>query len=219
MSVPLSHSDDTIQWVRILDQVEDYSFGKLFCIKRATLTHRCLNGQMSEPITRINFERGDSVGILLYDPEHDAVVLVRQFRYPVYAGLPSDCQRGEGARQAWILETVAGTIEEGQAIQDMANKEVLEEVGYTVNGPLQPITTIYPSPGGSSERVTIFLGEVNYTQREGKGGGVKAEGEDIEVVVIPFEKAIAMIETGEICDAKAIIALQYLALRKARKGI
>ena len=79
---------------------------------------------------------------------------------------------------------------------------------------MQPITTMYPSPGGSSERVTLFLGEVDHTQRPGKGGGLQAEGEDIEVVVIPFTKAMSMIKSGEISDAKAIIALQYLALQK-----
>ncbi len=213
MSTPSSEAADSNRWVEILDQVEEYNLGNLFRIIKARLKHRRLDGRMSAPLTRINFERGNSVGVLLYDSKNEAVILVRQFRYPVYAGLPPHQQKGEGVRHAWILETVAGISEEGETAQDVAIRELLEEAGYRVKS-MQPITTMYPSPGGSSERVTLFLGEVDHTQRPGKGGGLQAEGEDIEVVVIPFTKAMSMIKSGEISDAKAIIALQYLALQK-----
>ena len=213
MSTPSSEAADSNRWVEILDQVEEYNLGNLFRIIKARLKHRRLDGRMSAPLTRINFERGNSVGVLLYDSKNEAVILVRQFRYPVYAGLSPNQQEGEGVRHAWILETVAGISEEDETAQDVAIRELLEEAGYRVKS-MQPITTMYPSPGGSSERVTLFLGEVDHTQRPGKGGGLQAEGEDIEVVVIPFTKAMAMIESGEISDAKAIIALQYLALQK-----
>ncbi len=213
MSTPSSEAADSNRWVEILDQVEEYNLGNLFRIIKARLKHRRLDGRMSAPLTRINFERGNSVGVLLYDSKNEAVILVRQFRYPVYAGLPPHQQEGEGVRHAWILETVAGISEEGETAQDVAIRELLEEAGYRVKS-MQPITTMYPSPGGSSERVTLFLGEVDHTQRPGKGGGLQAEGEDIEVVVIPFTKAMSMIKSGEISDAKAIIALQYLALQK-----
>ena len=92
--------------------------------------------------------------------------------------------------------------------------ELLEEAGYEVEDDLQYITTFYPSPGGTSERAHLFLGEVDHDQRIGKGGGVVAEGEDTQVVVLPFREAMDMIERGEICDAKTIIALQHLALLK-----
>ena len=213
MSTPSSEAADSNLSVEILDQVEEYNLGNLFRIIKARLKHRRLDGRMSAPLTRINFERGNSVGVLLYDSKNEAVILVRQFRYPVYAGLPPHQQKGEGVRHAWILETVAGISEEGETAQDVAIRELLEEAGYRVKS-MQPITTMYPSPGGSSERVTLFLGEVDHTQRPGKGGGLQAEGEDIEVVVIPFTKAMSMIKSGEISDAKAIIALQYLALQK-----
>ena len=193
MSTPSSEAAESNLWVEILDQVEEYNLGNLFRIIKAKLKHRCLDGRMSAP--------------------NEAIILVRQFRYPVYAGLSAHQQKGEGARHAWILETVAGISEEGETAQDVAIRELLEEAGYRVKS-MQPITTMYPSPGGSSERVTLFLGEVDHTQRPGKGGGLQAEGEDIEVVVIPFTKAMSMIKSGEISDAKAIIALQYLALQK-----
>ena len=207
--------DDTSPWVKILDQVEDYQFGDQFRIIRATLQYRRFDGQMSDPVTRINFERGDSVGVLLYDPQDDAVILVRQFRYPVYAGLAPNEREGDGAKQAWLLEIVAGVVDEGRTVKEVANKELLEEAGYEVKGDLQPITTIYPSPGGTSERVHLFLGEVDHRRRTGKGGGVVAEGEDTQVVVLPFGKAMNMVADGGIRDAKTIIALQHLALLKA----
>ncbi|MBC8263543.1 MAG: NUDIX domain-containing protein [Anaerolineales bacterium] len=212
----LPRPDDASLWVNILDQVEDYSFGELFRVIRATLQYRRFDGRMSDPVTRINFERGDSVGVLLHDPQDDAVILVRQFRYPVYARLAPHEREGDGAKRAWLLEIVAGVVDEGRTVKEVANKELLEEAGYEVKGELQLIATFYPSPGGASERVHLFLGEVDHRQRIGKGGGVVAEGEDTQVVVLPFREAMDMVARGEIGDAKTIIALQHLALVKCR---
>ena len=203
-------------WVKILDLVEDYKFGDLFRVIRATLQYRRFDGRMSDPVTRINFERGDSVGVLLYDPDQDAVILVRQFRFPVYAGLDPAARSGEGARQAWLLEIVAGVQDEGLSVREVANKELLEEAGYKVKGELQPMAIVYPSPGGTSERIHLFLGEANADRRAGKGGGVVAEGEDTQIVVLPLDAAMDMVSRGEINDAKTVIALQYLALRRAK---
>lgn len=214
MSSGPSGSPDADLWVKILDLVEDYSFGRLFRVVRARLQHRRFDGRMSDPITRINFERGDSVGVLLYDATDDAVVLVRQFRYPVYASLDPDERAGDGARKAWLSEIVAGVKDEGRTVAEVAHKELLEEAGYEVLGGLQPIATIYPSPGGTSERIHLFLGEVDHRRRSGHGGGVAAEGEDIQIVVLPFRVAMGMVGRGEICDAKTVVALQHLALRK-----
>jgi ADP-ribose pyrophosphatase len=206
--------DDGSLWVKILDLSDDYSFGELFRVVRARLRYRRFDGRMSDPVTRINFERGDSVGVLLYDPQDDAVVLVRQFRYPVYASLDPAERAGDGARQAWILEMVAGVQDAGLTVTGVAHKELMEEAGYKVKEGLRPITTIYPSPGGTSERIHLFLGEVDQRRRAGEGGGVVAEGEDTQIVVLPFHEAMAMVARGEIHDAKTIIALQHLALLK-----
>jgi len=215
MSSEPSRPGDASPWVRVLDLAEDYTFGKLFRVIRATLQYRRFDGRMSDPVTRISFERGDSVGVLLHDPRDDAVILVRQFRYPVYVGLNPDERVGDGARQAWLLEIVAGVKDVGRTVREVASKELLEEAGYRVKGDLHPVTTIYPSPGGSSERIHLFLGEIDHRQHAGKGGGVVAEGEDTQVVVLPFGEAMDMVARGEIRDAKTIIALQHLALRRA----
>ena len=205
-------------WVEILDQTVDYSFGKLFRLIRARLCYRRFDGRMGEPVTRINFERGDSAGVLLYDPQDDAVILVRQFRYPVYASLAPEERDGDGARQAWLLEIVAGVVDEGRTVQEVAHKELLEEAGYEVKGALESIASVYPSAGGTSERIHLFLGQVGSCSQVSKGGGVAAEGEDIQIVVLPFDEAMGRVARGEIRDAKTLMALQYLALRKAREA-
>ena len=90
-------------WVEIESETERYAFRGLLRIVEARLRYRRSDGEMSKPVTRVNFARGDAVGVLLHDPRQEAVVLVRQFRYPVYAGLSEEERRGEGARQAWLL--------------------------------------------------------------------------------------------------------------------
>lgn len=200
--------------VTILEEVEDYAFANLFRIERARLQFRRFDGRMSHPITRICFERGDSVGVLLHDPAEDQVILVRQFRYPVYTRLDAEAQSGDEVQLAWLLELVAGVVEQDYTVGQVANKELLEEAGFQVIGSLESITTIWPSPGGTSERIHLFLGEVDSSMRTGAGGGVVAEGEDIQIETYSVDEAMDMVERGEIQDAKTIIALQHLALRK-----
>jgi ADP-ribose pyrophosphatase len=216
MSLDTMNQQEDNALVKILDLVEDYSFAALFRVIRATLQYRRFDGHMSEEITRINFERGDSVGVLLYDPNEDVVVLTRQFRYPVYASLKPETVKEGGAKQAWLLEVVAGSIDHGQSIVEMASKEVMDEAGYVVQEGLRPITTFFPSPGWTSERIHLFLGLIDHTDRVSTGGGLATEGEDIQVESLSLEEAMRMIERGEVSDAKTIIALQHLAMLKSR---
>jgi ADP-ribose pyrophosphatase len=216
MSSGLAQPENGAPWVQILESSVDYTFRDLFRIVRTRLQYRRFDGSLSKPVTRISFERGDSVGVLLHDPQGDAVILVRQFRYPVYARLDPSARVDEGAQQAWLLEVLAGILDEGQTIKEVAHRELLEEAGCTIQGDLQPIGAFYVSPGGTSERIHLFLGQVDRRQRIGTGGGVVAEGEDTQVVVLPFDEAMAKVAEGEIQDAKTILALQHLALRRAR---
>jgi ADP-ribose pyrophosphatase len=214
--VQVSGADIEGPWVRILDESEDYRFGGLFRVVRAKLQYRRFDGQFGVPVQRISFERGDSVGVLLYDPDRDVVILVRQFRFPVYAGLDPDSRSGDGARQAWLLEIVAGVRDEDLTVREVAHKELLEEAGYLVEGALEPIASIYASPGGSSERIHLFLASVKADSAIASGGGTATEGEDTQVVVVSVADAMKMVAKGEIQDAKTVIALQYLALQRVR---
>lgn len=185
--------------VRILKESREYD--GFFKIDKAVLQHEKFDGNMSDEITRLNLDRGDSVAVLLHDPEEDSVILVRQFRYPAYVN------DGPG----WILELVAGMMAPGRSALSVARAELLEEAGYTVDD-LEPIGRFYVSPGGTSERVLLYLGLAH--GKVSSGGGLTDEHEDIQIVEIPLTEAMKMVETGEICDAKTIIALQWLELRK-----
>jgi len=201
--------------VKILDLVEDYSFGNLFRVIRATIQYRRFDGRMSEEITRVSFQRGDSVAVLLFDPTEDKVILVRQFRYPIYESIDPQTVEQEGANKAWSLEVVAGTIESGHSAAESASMEALEEAGYAAPGGLRPITVIHSSPGWTSERIFLFLGLVDHADRLHAGGGLPSEGEDIQVETLSFQESMMMIDRGEISDAKTIIALQHLAILKS----
>lgn len=185
--------------VRILKESREYD--GFFKIDKAVLQYEKFNGEMSEEITRLNFNRGDSVAVMLYDEEKDSVIMIRQFRYPAYVN------GGPG----WLLEAVAGIIKEGHDVVSVARAELLEEAGYEVDD-LEFISKFYVSPGGTSERIHLYLGRAH--RKVGAGGGLATEHEDIQVVEIPFDEAVKMIETGEICNAVAIIALQWLKIRK-----
>jgi ADP-ribose diphosphatase len=202
-------------WVEVLSETEDYSYKGLFAVVRARLRYRRFDGEMSDEIERVSFERGDSVAVLLYDRQADAVILVRQFRYPAYAAIAAAERGGEGAKRAWTLEIVAGIQTGVRGLEEVAHQELLEEAGYTLSGELRPIASILPSPGGSSERIHIFLGEVDHRDMSGPGGGVAEEGEDVQIEVIPFAEAMSMVAGGQISDAKTIVALQHVALLKA----
>ena len=187
-----------------------------FHLNSARLRFQRFDGKLSEPIVRINFERGDSASILLVDEENDSVFLVKQFRFPVYAAISKKLEFQP--EDAWLLETVAGMVDAGYSEVQVAKKELLEEAGFSLDDNPEYIASVFASPGGSSEMIHIYLGRVSRCNRVAAGGGVAAEGEDIQVLELPFDQALAMVASGEICDAKTVIALQNLAMRRLREA-
>jgi len=189
--------------MQVLVQERHREYDGFFKLDRVVLRFERFDGRMSEPVERIVFERGDSAAVLLYDRERDVVVLVEQFRYPVYIR-----ESPEGR----LLEIVAGTIEGGRTPESVARRELLEEAGYALEE-LAFVSTFYPSPGACSERTHLYIGYVTPKARVAPGGGVGI-GEDIRVHEVPLGKALDWIREGVIRDAKTIIALQHLALSK-----
>lgn len=175
----------------------------VFRIQQVRLCHERFDGTMSEEIVRLNLLRGDSVAALLHDPKSDTVVLAEQFRYPTY-------ENGPG----WILEIPAGIVEKGEDPITSARREITEEVGYAVES-LSWIASVYASPGGSSERIHIYYAPIALTDRLTRGGGITSEGEDIRIVTMTAGKTIQMLASGEIVDAKTVIALQWLQIQRA----
>ncbi|MBY6291646.1 ADP-ribose diphosphatase [Enterobacter bugandensis] len=162
--------------------------------------HRLFNGEMSGEIRREIFERGHAAVLLPFDPVRDEVVLVEQIRIAAY----------NTSESPWLLEMVAGMIEEGESVEDVARREALEEAGLVV-GRTKPVLSYLASPGGTSERLSIMVGEVDATTAEGIHG-LADENEDIRVHVVSREQAYQWVEEGKIDNAASVIALQWLQL-------
>lgn len=182
----------------------DPAFEGYFRIDRYRLRHRLFAGGWSGEVVREVFERGHAAALLPYDPARDMVVLIEQFRIGAYAA-------GE---PAWLTELVAGIIEEGEAPDDVARRETVEEAGLKI-GALEPITTFFVSPGGTTQTTALFIGRV---ESAGAGGihGLDDENEDIRVTAMSFDEAMAMCAEGRIREAATLIALQWLALNREK---
>ena len=174
----------------------------LFRVEEATLSYEQFDGRMGPEVTRVNFVRGDAVGVLPYAEETGEVILVEQFRYPVYA---------RNRQKGWMLEIVAGIKDrENRAV---ARKEVLEEAGLRVANPFEHLATFHVSPGGTSERVKLYLARVQKIEDIPERAGIADESEDIRTHVLPLAEALRMVEDGRIEDAKTMLALLMLKRR------
>jgi len=179
-------------------------FQGFFQMDRITVRHRLFAGGMGEPVTREVFERGMAAACLPYDPERDKLVLIEQFRPGPYTA---------GDPEPWLIEAVAGVVEPGESVEDVVQREALEEIGRPVTD-LIPIVDFYPTPGGSSERIALFLGRVDAEGVEGIYG--VDEGEDIRASVVSFDEAMRLFDVGRITNANLILPLLWLALHRDR---
>jgi len=180
----------------------DVAYQGFFRLEKYQLQHTLFQGGWSEVITRELFMRGNCVAVLLYDPERDEVVLIEQFR----AGAIFNPER------AWLIEIVAGAIEEGETAAEVAVREAQEEAGCEIKQ-LTLINEFYTTPGGASERISLFLGLVDSSQVGGIHG-LDHEHEDIRVSAVKFERVFQMLETQEIESGIPIIAIQWLYIHR-----
>ena len=183
-----------------------------FRIDRYRLSHRLFDGGWSAPMTREVFERGHAVGVLLYDPGRDAVVVIEQFRIGAYAAQPS--LRFRRRVSPWLMEVVAGIVEKGESPEHVARREAREEAGCEVLD-LVPICDYMVTPGGSTETVILFCGRVR-ASRHGSIHGIDAEHEDIRVHVVPSARALVWLDSGAACNSMIVIALQWFRLNRDR---
>lgn len=151
--------------------------------------------------TREAYDRGNGAVILLYNRKNKTILLTRQFRLPTFVN---------GNADGMMIEACAGLLDEDNP-EDCIRRETEEETGYRI-GHVQKIYESYMSPGSVTEILYFFIGEYSKDQKVNAGGGVDHEQENIEVLELGFEKAYAMIQTGEIKDAKTIMLLQYAKL-------
>ena len=178
-------------------------YNGFFKIDLCHIQHETYQGGKIE-VQRELFHRGDAVAVLMYDPSKDKIVLLEQFRVGAI-----DDEAGP-----WLLEIVAGMVEPGESVTDVARRECLEESGVEVHS-FEPIHSFYSSPGGCSEKIHVLCALVDSDQTAGIYG-VADEGEDIKVFVIDYEQLHDLMISGRICAAIPLIALQWLQLNRER---
>jgi len=149
------------------------------------------------------YDRGNGAGILLYNTKQKTVILIRQFRLPAYLN---------GSETGMMIEVCAGLLDKDNPEQCII-RETEEETGYRIKT-VRKVFETYVSPGAVTEILHLFVGEYDSSMKISDGGGIASEQENIEVLEIPFDDALKMIEKGEIKDAKTIILLQYAKINK-----
>jgi GDP-mannose pyrophosphatase NudK len=166
------------------------------------VTFRIQKGDGSwETQSREAYDRGNGATVLLYDPLRQTVLLTRQFRLPTFVN---------GNPSGMLIEACAGLLD-GDDPEGCIRREMREETGYDVRE-VRKVFESYMSPGSVTEILHFFVAEYSPSHRVSDGGGVDDEGENIEVLELPFAKSLAAVASGEIKDAKTIMLLQYAAL-------
>jgi nudix-type nucleoside diphosphatase (YffH/AdpP family) len=176
-------------------------------LERVTLDYRRQDGQTESQVREI-YHRGHGAAVLMYDPQRRYVVLVRQFRlaaWEIEQGMPS-----RHSNPGFLLEVPAGVVEHDDPAETARN-EAWEETGIRIGTP-RFLYTGYASPGSVTEQIHYFDAPYSESSRQGAGGGLAAEGEDIEVLEMPIDDAWSQVVSGEIRDAKTILLLQHALL-------
>jgi nudix-type nucleoside diphosphatase (YffH/AdpP family) len=170
-----------------------------YTLKTTTFAWRRANGEWQTQ-HRETYDRGNGATLLPYNLAQRTVVLVRQFRYPAYVN----------GYDGLLIETAAGLLDNASP-EVRIRAEAEEETGYRL-GEIRKVFEAFMSPGAVTEKLHFFVAEYEAAMQIGRGGGIAAEGEDIEVLELPLQQALAMIADGRIADAKTIMLLQYAAL-------
>jgi len=168
-----------------------------YSLNKVTFDYQREDGVWETQI-REAYDRGNGAVILLYNTTKKTVVLTRQFRMPTYLNGNSD---------GMMIEACAGILEKGNA-EETIRMEVEEETGYKIDD-IKKIFESYMSPGSVTEILYFFIGEYEDKMKVGDGGGAADETENIEVLEMPFQEALRLVDNGEIRDAKTIMLLQW----------
>ncbi len=177
-----------------------------YLLKKTTFDFRRSNGSW-QTLSRETYDRGNGAVVLLVNTQRQTLILTRQFRYPAFVN---------GLSDGMLLEACAGLLD-SEDPEETIRREVEEETGFLI-GPPQKLFEIYMSPGSVTEKLFFYLAEYDHSHRVSSGGGDHSEGEDIEIVELSFEQAFAMMNSGDIRDAKTLILLQRLAMTAGEHG-
>ncbi len=184
----------------IVRNVEVISDDGWHVLRRTTFEYRGRDGRWQTQ-QRETYDRGNGATILLYDRSRRTVLLTRQFRFPAYVNDHPDGQ---------LIETAAGLLDD-QDPDTAIRRESQEELGVTI-GELQHIYDVYMSPGSVTERVHFYAAAYTPAARAGRGGGIAEEGEEIEILELPYDDALVMVADGRIADGKTIMLLYWATI-------
>jgi nudix-type nucleoside diphosphatase (YffH/AdpP family) len=173
-----------------------------YVLRKITFDIQNAQGEWQEQ-AREAYDRGNGATILLYNLEHQTVILTKQFRIPTYLN---------GNDSGMMIEACAGLLDKDNA-EDCIKRETEEETGYRISD-VKKIFEVYMSPGSVTEILYFFVGAYTKNMKVNEGGGAAHEQENIEVLELPFTKALQMIGSGEIKDAKTIMLLQYAQINR-----
>lgn len=172
-----------------------------YVLNKVTFDYQKKDGKVESHIREV-YDRGNGAAILLYNTEKKTVILTRQFRLPTYLN---------GNKTGMMIEVCAGLLDQDNA-EEAVIRETEEETGYRLTK-VEKVIETYMSPGSVTEILYLFVGEYDETMKVNDGGGLDAEQENIEVLEYTFDEAYAMIESGEITDAKTIMLLQHVKIK------
>lgn len=181
-------------------------FQGFFRMSKLTVRHKLFAGGWSPSISRERFDRGPAVGVLLYDAKLDTVVLIEQFRVGAI-----------DEKSPWIFELVAGMVEPGETPEEVAHREAMEEAGATINK-LIHVCDYLVSPGGTDEKLHVYIGLVDSTNIEGIHG-LADEAEDIKIHKVTSQQAFDGVADGTINNGATVIAIQWLEIQKLKRLI
>ncbi|HET9623266.1 MAG TPA: NUDIX domain-containing protein [Kofleriaceae bacterium] len=199
------HDTPTAANPRIRDLKVEVLSDAWFVLRRATFEQQLADGTWVTA-QREAYDRGNGAVALLHNRARDTILLVRQYRLPVHLNDHPD---------GMMLEAPAGLVDAGEDAEQALRREIEEEVGHRV-GPLRQLLRLYMSPGSVTEHVTFFTAEYGDRTRVGAGGGEHGAGENIDVVEVTLDAAARMVASGEICDGKTVLLIQWLQLERAR---
>jgi nudix-type nucleoside diphosphatase (YffH/AdpP family) len=188
--------------VRIIDTItlsDDW-----YVLKKTTFDFRRRDGVWQRQ-SRETYDRGNGATILLFNRAQRTVILTRQFRFPAFVN----------GHDGMMIEAAAGLLDNASP-EERIRAEAEEETGYRVRE-IRKVLEAYMSPGSVTEKLHFFIGEYDASTRVGAGGGIEAEGEDLEVIEMPISDALAAIALGQIVDAKTIMLLQHMALNEMKE--
>lgn len=176
-----------------------------YSLKKYTFDIQRRNGDWQQQ-TREVYDRGNGATVLLYNRERETVILTRQFRFPVFMN----------GHEGYLIEAAAGLLDNMDP-ERRIKAEAEEETGFKIST-VQKVFEAYMSPGSVTEKLYFYIAEYAAGDKTSAGGGIEAEGEDIEVLEMPLKDALAAVENGLIVDGKTIMLLYHVALKVILRG-